>query len=103
MWLLLKIYAVILLIFWIRGTLPRLRIDQLMAFAWKVMVPLSFYLVVCCSIYVFYGLPWWALTVMSIFGLGVVGVIIYQYITAPARKVAEVMERLRLLQMSQEE
>ena len=51
-WLLIKIYAVILLIFWIRGTLPRLRIDQLMAFAWKVMVPLSFYLVVCCSVYV---------------------------------------------------
>ena len=49
-WLLIKIYAVILLIFWIRGTLPRLRIDQLMAFAWKVMVPLSFYLVVCLSL-----------------------------------------------------
>ena len=57
-WLLIKIYAVILLIFWIRGTLPRLRIDQLMAFAWKVMVPLSFYLVVCCSVYVFYEMPW---------------------------------------------
>ena len=102
-WLLIKIYAVILLIFWIRGTLPRLRIDQLMAFAWKVMVPLSFYLVVCCSVYVFYEMPWWALTVMSLFGLVAVGVIIYRYITAPARKVAEVRERLRSLQMTQEE
>tara|TARA_A100001037_G_scaffold167377_1_gene150470 strand:+ start:11074 stop:12171 length:1098 start_codon:yes stop_codon:yes gene_type:complete len=101
-WLLVKIYAVILLIFWIRGTLPRLRIDQLMGFAWKVMVPLSFYLVVCSSMFTFYNLPWWSSTIMSLFGLGVVGFIIYRYITAPARKVAEVRERLRSLQNSQE-
>jgi NADH-quinone oxidoreductase subunit H len=28
-------------IFWIRGTFPRFRIDQLMGFAWKVLVPLA--------------------------------------------------------------
>ena len=37
-----KSYAVILLIFWFRGTYPRLRIDQLMVFGWKILVPLSF-------------------------------------------------------------
>ena len=41
-WLLLKAFVVILFIFWVRGTYPRLRIDQLMSFAWKVLVPLSF-------------------------------------------------------------
>ena len=41
-WFLFKVYLVLLVIFWIRGTFPRLRIDQLMAFAWKVVVPLSF-------------------------------------------------------------
>ena len=35
-WFMAKCYAVILVIFWIRGTYPRLRIDQLMAFGWKV-------------------------------------------------------------------
>ena len=32
MWFLLKTYAVVVVIFWIRGTFPRLRVDQLMAF-----------------------------------------------------------------------
>lgn len=36
-----KLYAVFFLYIWSRGTLPRLRIDQLMAFAWKFMLPLA--------------------------------------------------------------
>ncbi len=36
-----KTFAFILAIFWIRTTFPRLRIDQLMSFCWKVLLPLS--------------------------------------------------------------
>ncbi len=36
-----KVGLYVFLMFWIRCTLPRLRVDQLMSFAWKVMVPLS--------------------------------------------------------------
>lgn len=36
-----KIYAVYFLFVWTRGTLPRFRIDQLMAFAWKWMTPMA--------------------------------------------------------------
>jgi NADH-quinone oxidoreductase subunit H len=38
-WLLIKIVLVALAMIWIRGTLPRLRYDQLMALGWKVLVP----------------------------------------------------------------
>jgi NADH-quinone oxidoreductase subunit H len=38
-WLIIKIIFVSLVMIWIRGTLPRLRYDQLMALGWKVLVP----------------------------------------------------------------
>jgi NADH-quinone oxidoreductase subunit H len=37
----LKIYFFYFGLIWLRGTLPRLRIDQLMAFAWKMLIPLA--------------------------------------------------------------
>ena len=36
-----KMYAVFFIYIWFRGTLPRLRIDQLMGFAWKFLLPLT--------------------------------------------------------------
>ena len=36
-----KTFLVILLIMWIRWTLPRFRYDQLMSLAWRVMIPLG--------------------------------------------------------------
>jgi NADH-quinone oxidoreductase subunit H len=41
-WFLIKVFAVFVLIIWVRATLPRLRIDQVMGFAWKFLLPLAF-------------------------------------------------------------
>ena len=40
-WLLIKVVAVFFVMVWIRATLPRLRVDQLMAFAWKGLLPMA--------------------------------------------------------------
>ncbi|HLD92983.1 MAG TPA: NADH-quinone oxidoreductase subunit NuoH [Anaerolineales bacterium] len=41
LYLLIKIAASLGIMIWIRATLPRLRYDRLMAFGWKVLLPLS--------------------------------------------------------------
>ena len=40
-WFFLKWLLVISLVVWVRATVPRLRIDQMLAFAWKLLFPLS--------------------------------------------------------------
>lgn len=41
LWFLIKTVAVIFVIMWIRSTIPRFRIDQMLSFAWKALVPVS--------------------------------------------------------------
>jgi NADH-quinone oxidoreductase subunit H len=41
LWVIAKMFLFIWLFIWIRATLPRLRYDQLMAFGWKVLLPLA--------------------------------------------------------------
>jgi NADH-quinone oxidoreductase subunit H len=49
-WFLLKIAIFLFVYVWVRGTLPRLRYDQLMNFGWKVLLPLSILNVVITSL-----------------------------------------------------
>ncbi len=40
-WTLIKIYSIIFLMMWFRWTFPRVRIDQMLSFGWKILLPLS--------------------------------------------------------------
>ncbi len=61
MWFLLKTFAMVFLFIWVRGTLPRMRYDQLMAFGWKRLIPVSLVWIMLSMVAVGirrYGLPW---------------------------------------------
>ncbi len=45
-----KVIALLLVMIWVRGTLPRIRYDRLMAFGWKVMLPLALVAVAWSSV-----------------------------------------------------
>lgn len=40
-WFLMKVFFLAFIFIWVRATLPRVRIDQTMAFAWKFLLPLG--------------------------------------------------------------
>jgi NADH-quinone oxidoreductase subunit H len=40
-WFIVKVWIIIFFMIWMRGTLPRLRYDQLMRLSWKVLIPIA--------------------------------------------------------------
>jgi NADH-quinone oxidoreductase subunit H len=40
-WLMLKTIVLVFIVIWVRAVLPRLKVNDLMNFAWKILIPLS--------------------------------------------------------------
>ena len=54
-WFVLKVFFFLFLYIWVRATLPRFRYDQLMAFGWKVLLPLALANILITSLVVAVG------------------------------------------------
>jgi NADH-quinone oxidoreductase subunit H len=53
----LKVVACLLLMIWVRATLPRMRYDRLMGFGWKVLLPIALANVVVTALLIVLGVP----------------------------------------------
>ena len=59
----------IFMVFWVRASVPRLRIDQLMSFTWKILLPLMFAQVLINGLVLVYDWPEIVLTVTGLVGV----------------------------------
>src|SRR2546426_1285263 len=68
-WFFAKLSALLLVYIWLRGTLPRTRVDQIMNFAWKFMLPMAFTCIVAAAVWHYAGrgpAGWlWSLAVIA--------------------------------------
>src|SRR6184192_1492220 len=69
-WFFAKLSALLFVYIWLRGTLPRTRIDQIMNFAWKFMLPMAFTCVVAAAVWHYAGRGlrgwFWSLAVIAV-------------------------------------
>jgi len=107
LWFLLKIGAVVFLFIWVRATFPRLRIDQLMALAWKFLLPLSLINLFATALEVYFfrsdagvlstGDLWLMSGInlgLAIVSIGLFGIMIREKLRPPVRQPAGVPQAM---------
>jgi NADH-quinone oxidoreductase subunit H len=90
-WFFAKLAVVIFSYLWIRGTFPRVRIDQLMRFAWLCMIPMALLTIPAAGIWTImnregHGFLAWVLTVPLLLIPWVIITVIYNRRLAPATR-----------------
>ena len=72
-WFFAKLAVLLFVFIWIRGTLPRMRVDHVMGFAWKFMLPMAFTCMIAAAVwhYQAHGLAGW------LWSLGVVLIVYF--------------------------
>lgn len=73
LWFVIKVMGVFSVIVWLRATLPRLRVDQLMVFAWKGLFPMAMVnlLVIAVEVLWLVDISIWAVVLLNIILAGV--------------------------------
>jgi NADH-quinone oxidoreductase subunit H len=54
-WFFMKLSVLLFVYIWLRGTLPRTRVDQIMNFAWKFMLPMAFTCLIAAAVWHYTG------------------------------------------------
>ena len=66
LWFLAKTYVLVSMLIWIRFSIPRLQVDQLMAFAWKILIPLGLVNILATAAIILWVPSWkWGLAVFG--------------------------------------
>jgi NADH-quinone oxidoreductase subunit H len=96
-----KIYFFYFGLIWLRGTWPRLRIDQLMAFAWKMLIPLALIniMIVATEVLLWRELEWddWVLAVFAAINIALMVLLLGFFFRMITRDYYRLPRRVRLV------
>jgi NADH-quinone oxidoreductase subunit H len=74
LWFFAKLGVLLFVFVWIRGTLPRMRVDHVMNFAWKFMMPMAFTCILAAAVWHYQAHGWagwlWSLGILLAVYLG---------------------------------
>jgi NADH-quinone oxidoreductase subunit H len=97
LWFLVKVYAVVFVLVWIRATLPRFRYDRLMSFGWKVLIPSGLLWILVTGAYI--ALPTryapWRATLIIVAGVTALLALVGPLLSGPPRSAEPGIETSR--------
>ena len=78
----------VFMVFWVRASVPRLRIDQLMGFSWKILLPLMLAQVMVNGLVLVYDWPEIILTVVGLIGIVALFAMVDRAVRQPRQRPA---------------